>query len=113
MISSPAPNSFKHVTHVGVGENGVFEASSELDDSWKAMLGNLQGYGVSEEIVIRHSDFVEGFWQGVEAARVVEPDHNDGKFLSSLLFTLGGLILLFAEGIQKEMSRKMTTISAL
>ena len=84
MISSPAPNSFKHVTHIGVGEDGVFEASRELDDAWKAMLGNLQGYGVSEETVIRHSDFVEGFWKGVEAARVVEPDYNDGK--SSVLF---------------------------
>lgn len=86
MISSPAPNSFKHVTHIGVGDDGVFEASSELDDTWKAMLGNLQGYGVSEDIVIRHSDFVEGFWKGVEAARVVEPDYTTGK--SSVLFSV-------------------------
>jgi hypothetical protein len=69
MISVPAPNSFRHVTHIGVGKDGVFEASTELDDSWKTMLASLQGYGVSEEMVIRHSDFVEGFWKGVEAVR--------------------------------------------
>jgi len=93
MISSPAPNSFKHVTHIGVGEDGVFEASSGLDESWKAMLANLQGYGVSEEVVIRHSDFVEGFWKGVEAARDVD-EQTDGT-------------------IQKEMPRKMASIAAL
>jgi len=94
MISSPAPNSFKHVTHIGVGEDGVFEASSELDHSWKGMLANLQGYGVSEEVVIRHSEFVEGFWKGVEAARDVDVEQTDGS-------------------IQKEMPRKMMSISAL
>ena len=78
IISSPAPNSFKHVAHVGVGKDGVFEASNSLDDSWKSMLANLQGYGVSEEIVIRHSNFVEGFWEGVEAIRSIEPEQVTG-----------------------------------
>jgi hypothetical protein len=79
MISSPAPNSFKHVNHIGVGEDGVFETSSGLDHSWKAMLANLQGYGVSEEVVIRNSEFVEGFWKGVEAARDVDVEQTDGE----------------------------------
>lgn len=79
MISSPAPNSFKHVTHIGVGEDGVFEASSELDESWKGMLANLQGYGVTEEVVTRHSEFVEGFWKGVEAARDVDVEQTEGE----------------------------------
>ena len=79
IISSPAPNSFRHVTHIGVGDDGVFEASSGLDDSWKAMLVNLQGYGVSEEVVVRNSEFVEGFWKGVEAARDVDVDQTDGE----------------------------------
>jgi len=41
-------NSFKHIAHVGVSQDGVFEATKDLDDSWKSMLASLQGYGVSE-----------------------------------------------------------------
>ncbi len=85
MISVPAPNSFRHVTHIGVGKDGVFEASTELDDSWKTMLASLQGYGVSEEMVIKHGDFVEGFWKGVEAVRTVDGETVDGRSLISLL----------------------------
>lgn len=43
------------------------------------MLVNLQGYGVSEEVVVRNSEFVEGFWKGVEAARDVDVDQTDGE----------------------------------
>jgi Wiskott-Aldrich syndrome protein len=71
MISSPAPHSFKHIAHVGVNKDGLFEASKDLDGSWKTMLAELQGHGVSEAVVVRHSDFVEGFWKGVEAIRTV------------------------------------------
>jgi Wiskott-Aldrich syndrome protein len=71
MISSPAPHSFKHIAHVGVNKDGIFEASKDLDGSWKTMLAELQGHGVSEAVVVRHSDFVEGFWKGVEAIRTV------------------------------------------
>ncbi|KDR77246.1 hypothetical protein GALMADRAFT_66492 [Galerina marginata CBS 339.88] len=86
MISSPAPHSFKHVAHVGVNKEGVFEASKDLDSAWRAMLADLQGHGVSEAIVVRHSDFVDGFWKGVEAIRMVEPsemERFDGKLLES------------------------------
>ncbi|KAF8964752.1 hypothetical protein BDZ97DRAFT_1659676 [Flammula alnicola] len=86
MISSPAPQSFKHVAHVGVNEEGVFEASKDLDSAWKTMLADLQGHGVSEAIVMRHSDFVDGFWKGVEAIRMVESsdaERLDGKLRSS------------------------------
>ena len=72
MISSPAPHSFKHIAHVGVNKDGIFEASKDLDGSWKTMLAELQGHGVSETVVLRHSDFVEGFWKGVEAIRTVD-----------------------------------------
>lgn len=71
MISSPAPHSFKHIAHVGVNKDGIFEASKDLDGSWKTMLAELQGHGVSEAVVVRHSDFVEGFWKEVEAIRTV------------------------------------------
>jgi neural Wiskott-Aldrich syndrome protein len=72
MISSPAPDSFRHVAHVGVNQKGVFEASKDLDATWKDMLTQLQGHGVSEAIVVRHNDFVDGFWKGVEAIQRIE-----------------------------------------
>jgi Wiskott-Aldrich syndrome protein len=72
MISSPAPDSFRHISHVGVNQDGVFEASTDLDASWKEMLTRLQGHGVSEAIIIKHHDFVDGFWTGVEAIQRIE-----------------------------------------
>ena len=64
MISSPAPNSFQHVSHVGVNKKeGVFEASKDLDAPWRNMLSDLQNYSVRE---VEPKDFSEGFWKGVE-----------------------------------------------
>lgn len=85
IISSPAPDSFRHVAHVGVNANGVFEASKNLDASWKEMLTQLQGHGVSEAVVIKHQDFVDGFWKGVESIQRIESSKTerfDGKPLS-------------------------------
>lgn len=50
------------------------------------MLANLQGYGVSEDVVVRHSEFVEGFWRGVEAARDVEIEQTDGEWFFYFAF---------------------------
>lgn len=64
MISSPTPNSFQHVSHVGVNKKqGVFEASKDLDAPWRITLSDLQNYNVRE---VEHKDFSEGFWKGVE-----------------------------------------------
>jgi Wiskott-Aldrich syndrome protein len=85
MISSPAPDSFRHLAHVGVDQNGSFEASKNLDASWKEMLTQLQGHGVSEAVVIRHHDFGDGFWKGVEAIQGIESSKSErfeGKPLS-------------------------------
>ena len=82
IISSPAPDSFRHVAHVGVNANGVFEASKNLDASWNEMLTQLQGHGVSEAVVIKHHEYVDGFWKGVEAIQRVESskaERFDGK----------------------------------
>ncbi|KAF8803352.1 hypothetical protein BYT27DRAFT_7195667 [Phlegmacium glaucopus] len=95
MISSPAPDSFRHVAHVGVNKEGVFEASKDLDASWTEMLTQLQGHGVSEAIVIRDYDFVEGFWTGVEAIKRIDSSHTE-RF----------------EG-HNELTRKMTSRSGL
>ena len=77
-ISSPAPDSFRHVAHVGVNANGVFEASKNLDASWKEMLTQLQGHGVSEAVIVKHHDFVDGFWKGVEAIQRIESSKTEG-----------------------------------
>jgi len=95
MISSPAPDSFRHVTHVGVNKNGIFEASKDLEAPWKEMLAQLQGHGVSEAVVIKHHDFVDGFWKGVEAIQRIESSKTE-KF----------------EG-HNEMTRKMTSRSGI
>ena len=42
MISSPAPDSFRHLAHVGVNKDGIFEVSKDIDPSWKEMLTKLQ-----------------------------------------------------------------------
>jgi len=94
MISSPAPHSFKHVAHVSVNKDGIFEASKDLDSAWKTMLADLQGHGVSEAIVVRHSDFVDGFWKGVEAIRMVagsEVERFDGKDISRKMASVSAL----------------------
>jgi len=77
MISSPAPDSFRHVAHVGLNQDGIFEASQDLDASWKEMLTKLQGHGVSEAIIVRHQDFVDGFWEGVGAVKRTESSNTE------------------------------------
>lgn len=72
MISSPAPYSFKHIAHVGINKEGVFEASKDLDGTWKAMLTDLQGHGVCDVEHLRQSNFGEGFWKSLEAIRTVD-----------------------------------------
>ena len=113
MISSPAPHSFKHVAHVGVNKDGIFEASKDLDGSWKAMLAELQSHGVSEAIVVRNSDFVEGFWKDVEAIRTV-----DGSEAERIGGETGSCIIrrpltLMIDGAGTDVSRKMTSASVM
>lgn len=80
LISSPTPNSFKHVAHIGVNKEGLFETTKDLGDHWNAMLTDLQGHGVSEAVVLQHSDFVEGFWKGFEAAQKAESTDSKKVF---------------------------------
>ncbi|KAI0357780.1 hypothetical protein OH77DRAFT_1435541 [Trametes cingulata] len=72
MISAPAPGTFVHVSHVGVDADGQVEASANLDPAWTMVLDELRGYGVSEKMVDRDLDFVEGFLAGAKASLVRE-----------------------------------------
>ncbi|KAF8909680.1 hypothetical protein CPB84DRAFT_1434462 [Gymnopilus junonius] len=60
MVSSPVPQSFRHIAHAGVSKDGIFEASRGLDKTWKATLADLQGHGVTETVVFRNGDFGDG-----------------------------------------------------
>lgn len=79
MISAPAVHSFRHVAHVGINKDGIFEASKGLDDTWKSTLADIQGHGISvcDTDVLRQSNFGDGFWRGVEAIRAVDSSDAD------------------------------------
>ncbi|EMD37063.1 hypothetical protein CERSUDRAFT_124041 [Gelatoporia subvermispora B] len=68
MISAPAPSTFVHVAHVGYDEKGHIEASDGVGPGWRIMLDELRGYGVSENMVEKERDFVDGFFAGAKAA---------------------------------------------
>lgn len=65
MISLPAPNSFRHVSHVGVNRAGVFEVSKDLDAAFRESLIKLQN-GASVSVVQETDGFVDSFWRDVE-----------------------------------------------
>ncbi|OCH92739.1 hypothetical protein OBBRIDRAFT_409791 [Obba rivulosa] len=67
MISAPAPGTFVHVAHVGYDEKGRIAANDGVGPGWRIMLDELQGYGVSESMVEKDIDFVEGFFEGAKA----------------------------------------------
>lgn len=68
MISSPTPNSFIHVNHVGFGKKGNIIVSDDIEPGWTIMMEELQGYGVTKKMVRDDTDFVDGFMAGVRAA---------------------------------------------
>jgi len=72
MISAPSPGTFKHVGHVGFDRDGRIEVSDDIEPGWTMMLGELKGYGVSETVVNKDRDFVDGFLAGFKA-RVPKP----------------------------------------
>jgi hypothetical protein len=69
MISSPNPNSFVHVAHVAVNKNGVIETSKGIDPSWSTILADLQGHGVSQNVVLEDLDFGREVLKDVEAMK--------------------------------------------
>jgi hypothetical protein len=69
MISSPVPNSFRHVAHMGVDEKGYVNSSWNVAPEWTKLLHKLEGYGVDAEMVEENLEFVKGFLAGAEAMR--------------------------------------------
>lgn len=67
IISSPAPNSFVHVAHVGISTRGIIESSKNIKPAWSTLIADLQGRGVAPETVEQDKDFVKGFLAGAKA----------------------------------------------
>ncbi|KAI0643835.1 hypothetical protein C8Q79DRAFT_1012388 [Trametes meyenii] len=45
MISSPSPDTFVHVAHIGVDHSGRIEASPNVEPDWTHVLEEMQGFG--------------------------------------------------------------------
>jgi Wiskott-Aldrich syndrome protein len=69
IISSPAPGSFVHLSHVGINAEGIIETSKDIDPAWQILIQDLQTYGVSRDVVADNVDFVEGFLAGANVAK--------------------------------------------
>ncbi|KAI0795506.1 hypothetical protein C8Q75DRAFT_454004 [Abortiporus biennis] len=64
MISSPNPETFVHLAHVGFDRNGRIEVSDDIEPGWTMMLEELKGYGVNEATVPSDRDFSNSFLAG-------------------------------------------------
>ena len=67
IISSPAPHSFVHVSHVGVNTKGIIESSKNIEPAWGALIADLQGYGISPEVMGNNMGFIKEMVAGVPA----------------------------------------------
>ncbi|TBU63385.1 hypothetical protein BD310DRAFT_973511 [Dichomitus squalens] len=74
MISGPNPGSFVHVAHVGLDAQGRVESTPNVEPGWTMILEELQGYGVTEKMVEKDFNFVEGFLAGAKASLIQELD---------------------------------------
>ncbi|KAI0753298.1 hypothetical protein C8Q80DRAFT_1267709 [Daedaleopsis nitida] len=72
MISAPSPGTFVHVAHVGLDEKGRIESTPNLEPGWTMILEELHGYGVTDNMVAKDFNFVEGFLAGAKASLVQE-----------------------------------------
>lgn len=72
MISAPSPGTFVHVAHVGLDEKGRIDATPNLEPGWTMILEELHGYGVTDNMVEKDFNFVEGFLAGAKASLVQE-----------------------------------------
>ncbi|KXN82939.1 hypothetical protein AN958_02022 [Leucoagaricus sp. SymC.cos] len=60
MISGPQAGSFQHLAHMGYDADTGF-SSKGIDPSWLALLENLEGKGISREVIAKEMDFIKTF----------------------------------------------------
>ncbi|KAF5354233.1 hypothetical protein D9756_007233 [Leucocoprinus leucothites] len=62
MISGPQSGSFIHIAHMGYDADTGFSTKG-IDPSWLALLENLEGKGVSREVIAKEMDFIKTYVQ--------------------------------------------------
>ncbi|PCH38971.1 WH1-domain-containing protein, partial [Wolfiporia cocos MD-104 SS10] len=67
MISGPTSGSFKHVAHMGYDSNSGF-TSSNVDPSWSAFLKELEGRGISQDMLQENMEFIKDFVRDAQKA---------------------------------------------
>ncbi|KAI8970896.1 hypothetical protein BD414DRAFT_390602, partial [Trametes punicea] len=67
MISGPTVGSFKHVAHMGYDPEKGF-TSTNIDPSWQTFLSDLEGHGVSREVLERDMEFIKDFVRDAQKA---------------------------------------------
>ncbi|EED80968.1 predicted protein [Postia placenta Mad-698-R] len=72
MISGPTSGSFQHVAHMGYDPVKGF-TSSNVDPSWSAFLSQLEGHGLSREVLEQNMDFIKDFVRDAQKSAPAPP----------------------------------------
>ncbi|KAF8554503.1 PH domain-like protein [Imleria badia] len=72
MISGPQQGSFKHIAHVGYDEEKGF-TSNNVDESWLSLVRNLQGHGVTADVIEENKEFIQDFVRKAQQTTVDVP----------------------------------------
>ncbi|KAI0330310.1 WH1-domain-containing protein [Cubamyces sp. BRFM 1775] len=78
MISGPTAGSFKHVAHMGYDADKGF-TSTNVDPSWEAFLGNLEGQGISRDVLEQNMDFIKDFVRDAQKAEAHSGTQANGS----------------------------------
>ncbi|OAX43455.1 WH1-domain-containing protein, partial [Rhizopogon vinicolor AM-OR11-026] len=65
MISGPTAGSFVHVAHMGYDAEKGF-TTTNVDPSWSAFLTDLEGHGVSREVIENDAEFIKRFMRDAQ-----------------------------------------------
>ena len=72
MISGPKYESFVHVAHMGYDSEKGF-TSTGVDPSWTALLSNLEGTGITREVIQENQEFIKDFVREYQQKPVKKP----------------------------------------
>ena len=97
MISAPSPGSFVHVAHVGLDAKGKVESTPNVEPGWTMILEELQGYGVTEKMVDKDFNFVEGFLAGAKASLIQELNKTTAAAAKVTRLPTGSSFLILPE----------------
>ncbi|KAG1732866.1 uncharacterized protein EDB91DRAFT_1348948 [Suillus paluster] len=67
MIPGPTACSFVHVAHMGYDADKGFTFTN-VDPSWTAFLSELEGSGISREVIESNMDYIKGFVRDAQSA---------------------------------------------